>query len=92
MVKKLLSFSFLLVSLTFQAQNLISEGFDTYTNLATAGWTSTNQSAVIGTNPSWFQGNPFASGGPFDSYAGATILMLHVISIVLPEPIRLVIG
>lgn len=72
MVKKLLSFSFLLVSLTFQAQNLISEGFDTYTNLATAGWTSTNQSAVIGTNPSWFQGNPFASGGPFDSYAGAT--------------------
>lgn len=72
MVKKLLSFSFLLVSLTFQAQNLISEGFDTYANLATSGWTSTNQSTVVGTNPDWFQGNPVASGGPFDSYAGAT--------------------
>lgn len=71
MKKKLLFLSFLLVSLASQAQNLITEGFDDITTLPAAGWSSTNQSATIGTNPNWFQGNPFVDGGPFDSYAGA---------------------
>ena len=71
MKKKLLFLSFLLVSLASQAQNLITEGFDDITTLPAAGWSSTNQSATIGAIPNWFQGNPVANGGPFDSYAGA---------------------
>jgi len=70
MKKTLLSLGLLLVSLSFQAQNLLSENFDNITTLTVAGWTSTNQSTPVGTNPNWFQGNPVANGGPFDSYAG----------------------
>lgn len=64
MIKKLLSLSFLLASLTFQAQNLISEGFDTFANLAGLGWTTTNQSLPLGAS-TWAQGGgtAFTTGG-----------------------------
>lgn len=64
MMKKLLSVSLLLISLTFQAQNLISEGFNTFTSLAGAGWTTTNQSSPLGAS-TWAQGGgtAFTGGG-----------------------------
>lgn len=64
MNKKLLSLSLLLASLSFQAQNLINEGFTTFANLAGAGWLSTNQSSPLGAS-TWAQGGgtAFAGGG-----------------------------
>lgn len=64
MKKKLLSFSlFLIFGFSF-AQNLITEGFTTYTNLATAGWLATNQSSPLGAS-TWAQGGgtAFSTGG-----------------------------
>ncbi len=44
--------------------NLLTENFDTFANLATAGWTMTNQSSPAGAS-SWAQGGgtAFATGG-----------------------------
>ena len=67
-MKKTLLSLFLLASTLSQAQNLFTENFDTYTNLATAGWTSTNQSTPVGAS-TWAQGGgtAFAPG----AYNGA---------------------
>lgn len=64
MIKKLLSLCLLLMGLTMQAQNLISEGFDVFSNLAGAGWISTNQSSPLGAS-TWAQGGgtAFSTGG-----------------------------
>lgn len=63
-MKKILLLCAVLVSAFTNAQNLIAEGFDTYTNLATAGWVSTNQSSPLGAS-TWAQGGgtAFAGGG-----------------------------
>lgn len=63
-MKKTLLYVALLVSGLSNGQNLIAEGFDTFTNLATAGWLSTNQSEPIGTG-AWAQGGgtAFSGGG-----------------------------
>ena len=63
-MKKTLLLCAVLVSAFTNAQNLIAEGFDTYTNLATAGWVSTNQSSPLGAS-TWAQGGgtAFAGGG-----------------------------
>ena len=49
----------------------ITEGFDDITTLPGNGWFAQNNSAGTHTT-NWFQGTPVASGGPFDSQAGAT--------------------
>ncbi|WP_339887662.1 choice-of-anchor J domain-containing protein [uncultured Flavobacterium sp.] len=63
-MKKTLLLCALLVSAFSNAQNLITEGFDTYANLATAGWLATNQSSPLGAS-TWAQGGgtAFATGG-----------------------------
>ncbi len=63
-MKKTLLLCAVLVSAFTNAQNLIAEGFDAYTNLATAGWVSTNQSSPLGAS-TWAQGGgtAFAGGG-----------------------------
>lgn len=63
-MKKTLLSLFLLAATVSQGQNLLTENFDTYTNLATAGWTSTNQSAPLGAS-TWAQGGgtAFTPGG-----------------------------
>lgn len=67
-MKKTLLSLFLLASTLSQAQNLFTENFDTYANLATSGWTSTNQSTPAGAS-TWAQGGgtAFATG----AYNGA---------------------
>lgn len=53
-----------------QAQ-AFTENFDNITTLTGSGWFQQNNSAPVGTNPVWFQGNPPSSGGPFIAYNGA---------------------
>lgn len=64
MKKTLLSISLILSFGVGLAQNLISEGFTTFANLATAGWITTNQSSPVGAS-TWAQGggSAFTSGG-----------------------------
>lgn len=63
MKKTLLLCAFLTVTLS-EAQNIIAEGFDTFANLAPAGWLSTNQSSPVGAS-AWAQGGgtAFTGGG-----------------------------
>lgn len=63
-MKKTLLFTVLLITGLTNGQNLIAEGFDTYANLATAGWLATNQSAPVGAS-TWAQGGgtAFTPGG-----------------------------
>lgn len=64
MIKHLL-FAFVLSGTIVHAQTtLFSEGFDTFSNLATNGWTQTNQSSPLGTS-TWAQGGgtAFSGGG-----------------------------
>lgn len=49
-----------------QAVTLLSEGFDSVSGLAGAGWVLSNQSAPVGTVPTWYQGD----AGVFGSFAG----------------------
>jgi hypothetical protein len=49
-----------------------TENFDNITTLTTTGWFQQNNSAPIGSNPNWFQGNPISGGGPFDAFNGAS--------------------
>jgi hypothetical protein len=62
-MKKIL-LSLLLIPIAGFSQNLIAEGFDTFANLATAGWQETNQSSPVGAS-TWAQGagTAFTSGG-----------------------------
>lgn len=74
MKKKILAFT-LLISLFNYSQNLITEDFDALGDpiVLPTGWSSTNQSASIGTT-SWFRGNPAvfnAHNGPTNGYIGA---------------------
>ena len=64
MKKTLLSLLFLSVGTLAQAQNLLQENFDSFTALATAGWTNTNQSSPLGAS-TWAQGGgtAFSTGG-----------------------------
>lgn len=64
-MKKTLLFMMMCGSfLTVSAQNLFSEGFNTFSNLAGAGWISTNQSSPLGASL-WAQGGggAFTTGG-----------------------------
>lgn len=63
MKKTLLALS-MLSSVTAFSQVIFSEGFDTFTSLAGAGWTSTNQSTPQGAS-TWAQGGgtAFSTGG-----------------------------
>ena len=94
-MKKTLLLCAVLVSAFTNAQNLIAEGFDAYTNLATAGWVSTNQSSPLGAS-TWAQGGgtAFAGGGQaggatsftlcnFNSTAGAGTISNWLITPVL---------
>jgi hypothetical protein len=64
MKKTLLILCLLMVSMTFNAQNLLTEGFDVFANLTAAGWISTNQSSPLGAS-TWAQGGgtAFSGGG-----------------------------
>lgn len=64
MKKTLLSLTLVVVTCFGYAQNLISEGFNTYSSLATAGWLATNQSSPLGAS-TWAQGGgtAFSTGG-----------------------------
>lgn len=64
MKKTLLSLFFLSVATLTHSQNLLNENFDTFTALATAGWTNTNQSTPAGAS-TWAQGGgtAFSTGG-----------------------------
>jgi hypothetical protein len=48
-----------------------TENFDDITTLTTSGWFQQNNSAPLGSNPNWFQGNGPAMGGPFGAFNGA---------------------
>jgi hypothetical protein len=66
---------FTLATLHVNGQNLITEDFDALGEpiVLPTGWSSTNQSASIGTT-SWFRGNPAvfnAHNGPTNGYIGA---------------------
>jgi hypothetical protein len=63
-MKKILLFTVFLITGLTNGQNLIAEGFDTFTNLSTAGWLSTNQSNPLGAG-AWAQGGgtAFSTGG-----------------------------
>lgn len=63
-MKKTLLILSMLSSATVFSQVIFSEGFDTFTSLAGAGWTSTNQSSPVGAS-TWAQGggSAFSTGG-----------------------------
>lgn len=74
MKKTLLSLLFLSFGTITQAQNLLVQNFDSFTALATAGWTNTNQSSPLGAS-TWAQGGGTAFGtGGFNG--GATSFTL----------------
>ena len=68
MKKTLLILCLLMASMTFNAQNLLTEGFDVFANLTAAGWISTNQSSPLGAS-TWAQGGgtAFSGGGTGDN-------------------------
>ena len=74
MIKKLLLLSAAFLTGFANGQNLISEGFDTYANLAGLGWTATNQSTPLGASV-WAQGGGTAFTGGGQS-GGATSFTL----------------
>jgi hypothetical protein len=63
-MKKNFVFVFCLVSIIANSQNIFNEGFAVFSNLATQGWISTNQSAPSGSGI-WKQGGGsyFVAGG-----------------------------
>jgi len=63
-MKKILLLLSLASGVTAFSQVIFSEGFNTFTSLAAAGWTSTNQSSPLGAS-TWAQGGgtAFATGG-----------------------------
>lgn len=68
MKKLLLSLSLLVTFGAAQAQNLFTENFDTFTNLAVAGWSQTNQSSPVGAS-TWAQGGGTAFTGAYNGPA-----------------------
>ena len=53
---------------------LVTEQFDSVTDLGSNGWSLINHSTVVGSQPTWFQGNMnifSAASGSFDQYAAA---------------------
>lgn len=68
MKKLLLSLSLVVTFGATQAQNLFTENFDTFTNLALAGWSQTNQSSPVGAS-TWAQGGGTAFTGAFNGPA-----------------------
>ncbi|MFC4738839.1 choice-of-anchor J domain-containing protein [Flavobacterium ponti] len=63
-MKKTLLYVALFFAGLSNGQNIIAEGFDTFANLSTAGWLSTNQSSPLGAS-TWAQGGgtAFSGGG-----------------------------
>lgn len=70
MKKLLLSASLLFAFGAAQAQNLFTENFDTFANLATTGWMQTNQSTPVGAS-TWAQGGgtAFSNTGAYNGAA-----------------------
>lgn len=68
MKKLLLSFSLVVTFGAAQAQNLFTENFDTFANLATTGWVQTNQSTPVGAS-TWAQGGGTAFASAFNGAA-----------------------
>lgn len=67
-MKKTLLYFFLTFITVSQAQNLVTQNFDTYASLAVAGWISTNQSTPAGAS-TWAQGGGTAFTGAYNGAA-----------------------